>query len=110
MGGDAGYDSWWGGGKGDNWNAGAVATTVTIKGLPSNTTEDDLRRLFHKSTLGKVTICYSKDAQRCKGYAFADFSNLAEARQTVQTLNGVVVDGVRISLEIRNFLVDKVPA
>jgi len=82
----------------------AVATLV-VKGLPAIATEKNLRSLFGREwiTLGRVTICSEQGpggASCCKGYAFADLSDLEQAHHAVQQLNGFDADGFRLCVEV----------
>merc|ERR1719343_1440326 len=72
------------------------AVTLYIAGLPQDTENNDLYKLFGVfGALKGVNVLLNPDGS-CKGIGFANFVDAAGAELAVQTLNGVALqDGSR---------------
>jgi hypothetical protein len=66
-----------------------MANTLFVGGLPYETTQEELERLF--STCGKVAsakLIMDRDTGRSKGFGFVEMSTAAEAQASISKLNG----------------------
>jgi polyadenylate-binding protein len=68
-------------------------TNVYVKNLPESVTSDSLRAIF--GAYGPITnaVTMMDESNKSKGFGFVNFSNHADAKKAVETLNGTVLDG-----------------
>jgi len=76
-------------------------TTLLVRGLPPNAVEENVRAFFGRAFvgLGRVTVCVDQSGQ-CKGHGFADMANAKQIDHAMRILNGVQVDGCRITFQV----------
>ncbi|ONK67791.1 uncharacterized protein A4U43_C05F3810 [Asparagus officinalis] len=74
---------------------------IFISRLSFYTTEQDLKRLFSRfGSIKQVRLIRDGKTQRVKGFAFIDYSSEDEARKAVKVMDGRILDGRLIFVEI----------
>ncbi|PAV80597.1 hypothetical protein WR25_11077 isoform A [Diploscapter pachys] len=65
------------------------ATNLYIRGLPPNTTDEDLRQMCQEfGAIASTKAIMDKQTNQCKGYGFVDFESREAAARAVEELNG----------------------
>jgi RNA recognition motif-containing protein len=74
-----------------------MSSKLYIRNLSYATTENDLRTLFAQSgTVVLVDIIKDRATGRSRGYGFVQMSNLVEAENAVELLNGWSLDNSKL--------------
>ena len=71
-----------------------------VGGLPSDIDDVDLKEMFE--LYGEVTsakIILDKETGRSRGFGFVDMPDSAEARQTIEVLDGAGMKGKKMSVK-----------
>eukprot|EP00927_Polykrikos_kofoidii_P064609 TRINITY_DN59_c0_g2_i1.p1 TRINITY_DN59_c0_g2~~TRINITY_DN59_c0_g2_i1.p1 ORF type:complete len:232 (+),score=41.99 TRINITY_DN59_c0_g2_i1:194-889(+) len=82
-----------------------VEATVFVSGLPKDTTDFDLYKIF--SPFGGIAphgaeAAKGDDKTSCKGYAFVNFVEIPSAQNAIQTLNGTTLpDGTYLKVSAK---------
>ena len=76
-------------------------TNVFIGNLASNRTPDELCKLFQSYGLvDAVEIMTDPETRYSRGFAFVEMRNALEAREAVSHLNGVILWGKPIQVQV----------
>ncbi|KAK4899110.1 hypothetical protein LTR27_003340 [Elasticomyces elasticus] len=78
----------------------AESNRLYIGNIAYATTEADLRSLFEKFCVGRISVPVNPRTTRPLGYGFVDVSTFAEAERAVAELNGKVVLERKISVQL----------
>jgi RNA recognition motif-containing protein len=80
-----------------------VANRLYVGGLPFETTDDELKKMFDPSgTVTSATVAVDKGTGRSKGFGFVEMPDDEEAKSAVSSLNGTTVGGREIKVEVAN--------
>ena len=78
-----------------------MATRLYVGNLPYSVSENELRRLFSQAgTVDSVTMPLDRQTGRPRGFAFVQMANGDEANSAIQMLNGYVLDGRPLRVNI----------
>lgn len=68
--------------------------TLFVAGLPSDFDDTDLREMFELyGEVSSARIVTDRDTRKSKGFGFVEMPDTAEAKLTIQTLDGVTLRG-----------------
>jgi RNA recognition motif-containing protein len=74
---------------------------IFVGGLPYNIEEGEVRQQFEKfGTVASVNIITDKMSGRSKGFGFVDMENDEEANKAMSGLNGMELDGKKLTVNI----------
>jgi cold-inducible RNA-binding protein len=72
---------------------------IFVGGLPYNTNDDSLRKLFEQSgTVSDVHVVQDRFSGESKGFAFVEMPNDGEAREAITRLNGSALGGRNLTV------------
>jgi RNA recognition motif-containing protein len=72
---------------------------IFVGGLPYNIEEGEVRQQFEKfGTVASVNIITDKMTGRSKGFGFVDMENDEEAKKAMSGLNGMELDGKKLTV------------
>src|ERR1039458_8701950 len=75
---------------------------IFVGGLPYNIEEGEVRQQFEKfGTVASVNIITDKMSGRSKGFGFVDMENDEEANKAISGLNGMELDGKKLTETVR---------
>ncbi len=78
-----------------------MATKLYVGGLSYSTTSEELRALFAQvGTVDSATVITDKFTGRSRGFGFVEMSTSEEADKAIQQLNGHVLDGRSLTVNI----------
>ena len=78
-----------------------MATKLYVGGLSYSTTSEELRALFAQAgTVESATVITDKFTGRSRGFGFVEMSTNEEAEAAIQRLNGHVLDGRSLTVNI----------
>jgi RNA recognition motif-containing protein len=67
---------------------------IFVGNLDFNATESSIRSLFERyGQVDRVNLVTDRDTGRSRGFAFVEMSDMDQAEQAIQGLNGAEVDG-----------------
>jgi RNA recognition motif-containing protein len=76
-------------------------TNLFVGNLGSNRTPDDLRLVFQTyGPVERVGIVTDPETQYSRGFAFVEMTNDIEAKKAISHLNGVILWGKTIRVEV----------
>ena len=74
---------------------------IYVGNLSFGTEEEGLKGAFQKfGEVGSVSIIVDRDTGRSKGFAFVEMSDDENAMEAIKNLNGSVLDGRKIRVDI----------
>lgn len=78
-----------------------MGSFVYVGNLASTTTEESVRRAFTTSVsaVRKVVIMRSPQNDRSRGFGFVEVGSEEEVATTIETMNGVEVDGRKLTVD-----------
>ena len=80
-----------------------MASKLYIGGLSYSTTSDGLREFFSQSgNVLSATVITDRFSGQSRGFGFVEMAAAEEAQNAISQLNGRVLDGRRITVEISN--------
>jgi RNA recognition motif-containing protein len=86
-----------------------MASRLYVGGLPYETTDDELKKLFEASgTVASATVATDKGSGRSKGFGFVEMSSEEEAKSAIEAVHGTTIGERTIRVEVAN--VPKAPA
>lgn len=72
-----------------------------VGGLPFSVTEGQLRELFQShGTVESAVVVTDRYTDRSRGFGFVEMSTQQEAEQAIQALNGTMLDGRSLTVNI----------
>jgi RNA recognition motif-containing protein len=72
-----------------------------VGNLSFNTTDDSLAQTFAPfGTVGRATVVTDRDTGRSRGFGFVEMANDQEAKAAISALDGQMVDGRTIQVNI----------
>jgi nucleolar protein 4 len=75
--------------------------SLFVRSLPATTTTDDLTDHFSQSFPIKHAVAViDKETKQCKGYGFVTFAEAEDALKAVKELNGSIINGAKIKVEL----------
>ena len=78
-------------------------TKLFVGGFPLEITELELvQRLSLYGEVATFKIVRDKKTRLCKGYAFIEVTSLADAEQIMEGLDGTLIDGKELTINIVN--------
>src|SRR5436190_12484267 len=78
-----------------------MSTKLFVGNLSFNTTENDLQDLFAAhGTVVETNLMMDKISGRPRGFAFVTLSSDEEAQKAIESLNGQVVDGRSLTVNV----------
>ena len=73
---------------------------IFVGGLPSDIDDVDLKEMFELyGEVSSAKIILDKETGRSRGFGFVDMPDSAEARQTIELLDGVGMKGKKLSVK-----------
>ncbi len=80
-----------------------MATKLYVGGLSYSTSSEDLRTLFSQvGTVESATVITDKFTGRSRGFGFVEMTTSEEAEAAIQRLNGQIVDGRNLTVNLAN--------
>lgn len=80
-----------------------MATKLYVGGLSYTTTSEDLRAYFTQAgTVESAAVITDKFTGRSRGFGFVEMSTSEEAQQAIRQLNGQVLDGRTLIVNLAN--------
>ncbi len=80
-----------------------MATKLYVGGLSYSTSSEDLRALFAQAgTVESAAVITDKFTGRSRGFGFVEMASSEEAEAAIQRLNGQVVDGRNLTVNLAN--------
>jgi cold-inducible RNA-binding protein len=74
---------------------------IFVGNLSINTSEQELRTLFEAvGQVLSVTVVTDRDTAVPRGFAFVEMSDAAEAQAAIKALNGTIIDGRRVNVNL----------
>lgn len=78
-----------------------MASKLYVGGLPYSTTSESLRRHFAQcGTVESATVVTDRFSGQSRGFGFVEMSTVEEATTAVQMLNGQMLEGRRLRVEL----------
>ncbi len=78
-----------------------MATKLYVGGLSFDTTEDGLRAFFEQAgAVASASVVTDRYSGRSRGFGFVEMDSDADARKAIQELNGKILDGRTISVDL----------
>jgi nucleolar protein 4 len=75
--------------------------SLFVRSLPASTTTDDLTEHFSQSFPIKHAVAViDRETKQCKGYGFVTFAEADDALKAAEELNGSVINGAKIKVEL----------
>jgi len=72
-----------------------------VGGLPFSVTETQLRELFQShGTVESAVVVTDRYTERSRGFGFVEMSTQQEAEQAIQALNGTMLEGRNLTVNV----------
>jgi len=80
-----------------------MASRLYVGGLPYETTDDELKKLFEASgTVASASVATDKGSGRSKGFGFVEMSSEEEAKSAIEAVHGTTIGERTIRVEVAN--------
>lgn len=78
-----------------------MESKLYVGNLPYTATEEELKELFGQAgTVTSVAVIKDRESGRSKGFAFVEMSTAEEAQKAISTLNGQMLGGRDLRVNI----------
>jgi len=78
-----------------------LSNKLYVGNLSYNTGDQDLRDAFSPyGTVQSASVVIDRDSGQSRGFGFVEYGSSAEAQQAVEAMNGMMVDGRNLNVNI----------